>query len=188
MLRSISVFVILITVCAGCQQNSQPPPAPPTPPTPPTSPSPRASENGWPQYEDFGGPHAGPGWAGNWGDVPGTPIDAGNVQTVPLPQCGALNVVTAGAVSGVQQPNCPGATPSYQSLCTTGYQRVRNICMALCARTANTPNPCINWQVRPHIYEERGCLGGVTPPSTINVVWRRYCELHEGCVCTFRTD
>ena len=173
------IIAALSLLCLGCQG---------VPTAPPASASPRAAQKGWPQYEDFGGTHAAPGWAGDWRSVPAVPIDLENVQTVNLPRCGAVNVVTAGDASGVQQPNCPGATPSYQSLCDSGYQKVREICKALCARTENTPNPCINWQVRPHIYEERGCLGGQTPPSTISVPWRRYCELYEGCVCTFNVD
>ncbi len=178
-IRQYLLTAIIVIVCVGCQER---------PDSPPSTPSPRAAENDWPEYEVFQGPYASPGWAGNWDEVPANPIDSENVQTVPLPQCGALNVITAGDASNVQPPNCPGVAPTYQSLCENGYQQVRETCKDLCKRTENTPNPCVNWQVRPHIYEERGCLGGVTPPSTINVPWRRYCSLYEGCVCTFNTQ
>ncbi|MEJ2308448.1 MAG: hypothetical protein P8Y83_11455 [Gammaproteobacteria bacterium] len=176
---NIVIAMLSAVFCLGCQEEPQ---------EPETNPSPRATEKAWPEYLEFGGPQNGPGWAGYWHEVPQTPVDAGNVNSVPLPRCGEMTVITAGDASVVQQPGCPGTTPSYQSLCDRAYQRARDLCKTLCQRTANADPPCINWQLQPHIYEERGCLGGVTPPSTINVPWRRYCDLYEGCVCTFSTE
>jgi hypothetical protein len=174
---------LLIGVLLGCDDQGRP--ILPLPPPPPTSPSPTAQREGWPNSPIFGDPnkYGAPGYYGDWNSRSGVLTIATEGPVTPM--CGKPYQLEAG--NTVRVANCQAA-PQYATLCATNYAALRQRCEDFCAKTANTANPCLNWQLRPHVYEEWGCVGGRPPAGGVAVVPRQFCRTIETCTCTFSVD
>ena len=147
-------------------------------------PSTTARTNGFKANRGFGSEsdYSQPGYVGDHQFVTKppkgvVPVLRGAIGKKP-PKCGALHILDAGVTARVK--SCALAPRNaYAGLCRTNYATLRTQCQKLCA--AN--NACRHWQLRPHLYEEWGCLES-PPGAGVKLVPKQYCHTYEGCVCT----
>jgi hypothetical protein len=147
-------------------------------------PSATARKEGFKKNEGFGSlsDYSQPGYVGNSGFVTRPP--AGVVVVPPHavgkkpPQCNTLHILVKGTTSVVK--SCAQVPQNaYEGLCQSNQGPLRIQCGTLC----KVNRACQHWQLRPHLYEEWGCLE--SPPKTrLKLIPHSYCETFEGCICT----